>query len=81
MIDLSIPQNHVFFTPEFIKLDSRYIFVDSTYKSNREGYELFVFILLYEGEGFPAVYLFLKKLGYSTKGSNTKIVNILVKFI
>jgi hypothetical protein len=40
---------------------SRYIFVDSTFKSNREGFELFVIILLYNGEGYPASYLYLER--------------------
>lgn len=43
----------------FIDLKFDYCVIDSTYKSNKEGYELFVFILLSEGEGFPASYLFL----------------------
>lgn len=35
--------------------------MDSTYKTNKDGYELFVFILLSNGEGFPASYLFLAR--------------------
>ena len=60
-LNLDIPQRHIFFATEFIKLDSFYIFVDSTFKTNREGLELFALILLYEGEGYPASYFYLDK--------------------
>lgn len=60
-VKLDISQKHVFFTTEFIKEDSTYIFVDSTFKTNREGMELFALILLYEGEGYPASYFYLER--------------------
>ena len=60
-IILNIPQKHVCFHTEFLRFDCRYIFVDSTFKSNREGLELFALILLFEGEGYPASYLYLDR--------------------
>lgn len=54
-------QEHICFLTSFIDLDSTYLFVDSTFKSNREGFELFVIILLYSGEGYPASYLYLER--------------------
>jgi hypothetical protein len=60
-IHLEIPQNHISFVTEFITLDSYYLIVDSTFKSNRENFELFAIILLYEGEGYPASYLYLQR--------------------
>lgn len=38
---------------------SQYCILDSTFKTNQEGLELFVLIFLYDGEGYPASYLFL----------------------
>ena len=60
-VKLEISQKHVFFTTHFINPDCTYIFVDSTFKSNREGLELFALILLYEGEGHPASYFYLER--------------------
>ena len=58
---LDIQQNHIYFTTQFVNLNSFYIFVDSTFKSNREGLELFVLILLFNGEGYPASYFYLDR--------------------
>jgi hypothetical protein len=56
-----IPQGHILFMTEFIKLDSTYIIVDSTFKTNKENFELFVVILLFEGEGYPGSYFYLQR--------------------
>jgi hypothetical protein len=58
---LNINQKHICFITSFIDLNCRYLFVDSTFKSNREGFELFVIILLFHGEGYPASYLYLER--------------------
>jgi hypothetical protein len=42
-----------------LKNSSRYYILDSTFKTNQEGLELFVLIFLNDGEGFPGSYLFL----------------------
>jgi hypothetical protein len=60
-IHLEIPTSHISFITEFVNLDSHYLIVDSTFKSNREKFELFVVILLFEGEGYPASYLYLQR--------------------
>lgn len=56
-----IQQGHILFMTEFINLDSSYIIVDSTFKTNKENFELFVVILLFEGEGYPGSYFYLQR--------------------
>ena len=56
----------------FINLKTDYCVIASTYKYNKDGFEVFVFILLSEGEGFPASYLFLG--GNTNKGDRENAI-------
>ncbi len=49
-----------------------YVCVDSTWKTNLQGLELFVMMGVFEGEGYPLSYLFLER------GQERK--NVLVKW-